>query len=509
MASSPTPRRCCACPPYLPQQGEQPADDWYARTRRSSSSSSDDDDDDSCATLEDACALLSCAPAAPRRAAPCCVAACIVCALAAALLALVLRVASRAVSPLRHASGGSLGPPLRAFARAPSQVDAVFMWVNGSHPRFRQQLDAARRARQLPYEPHAARYRDDGLLQYAVLSLLSAPRLVGALRHVYVVTSGEVPAFVGGGGAEGFTDRVLSVPLQGLLDRCGRQGGRRPVGGERRRLFIVPHAALFSDQEMELPTFNSNAVLAAIHKLPHLGEWFLYSDDDMLFTNRYLRMSHWWDERVRAQRLQLDSRNAVHRTRAHSNNNWEQAMTFMSGLLDALPYPPHAPGNSSPAVDPGIHHTSSWGRWTAQLFGQTQSPLGQLVRSYDKPMHVPVLFSRDIIIEMEARWPREFERTRQSRVRSASDLELNFLYHHYLRLLRFPVLSASGIRARFLFIQECAEPDGRQRCAQALRGGRYNFVCFNDGASSDADQKAGAVAVRELLQQHFNSCRIH
>jgi len=34
-ASSPTPRRCCACPPYLPQQGEHPADDWYARWNRS------------------------------------------------------------------------------------------------------------------------------------------------------------------------------------------------------------------------------------------------------------------------------------------------------------------------------------------------------------------------------------------------------------------------------------------------------------------------------------------
>lgn len=78
---------------------------------------------------------------------------------------------------------------------------------------------------------------------------------------------------------------------------------------------------------------------------------------------------------------------------------------------------------------------------------------------------MPVLFSRLVISEMEARiqrrsihtpdqyitrgdpisqalWSEAFKRTRRSRVRDSADLELNFLYHHYLRLRRFPVLRA-------------------------------------------------------------------
>ena len=39
---------------------------------------------------------------------------------------------------------------------------------------------------------------------------------------------------------------------------------------------------LFPEPTSELPTFNSNAVLSVIHRLPGLGRWFLYSDDDMV-----------------------------------------------------------------------------------------------------------------------------------------------------------------------------------------------------------------------------------
>ena len=43
------------------------------------------------------------------------------------------------------------------------------------------------------YRPHAARFRDEGLLQYAVLSLLANERMMAKVRHIYVLTSGEIP----------------------------------------------------------------------------------------------------------------------------------------------------------------------------------------------------------------------------------------------------------------------------------------------------------------------------
>ena len=88
---------------------------------------------------------------------------------------------------------------------------------------------------------------------------------------------------------------------QGDGEGDGQRGGQRGGEGgaaeggaaEGRRLFLVPHAAIFPEAEKELPTFNSNAILALIHRLPHLGRWFIYSDDDMVMTNRDLSISDW------------------------------------------------------------------------------------------------------------------------------------------------------------------------------------------------------------------------
>lgn len=60
-----------------------------------------------------------------------------------------------------------------------------------------------------------------------------------------------------------------------------------------------------------------------------------------------------------------------------------------------------------------------------------------MLRHYARPQHMPVLMSRDLVREMEATWPGEFARTRSHRLRLGQELELNFLYHHYLRASRF------------------------------------------------------------------------
>lgn len=93
----------------------------------------------------------------------------------------------------RSNSGGPLGTVERQFNSSPKYVDVVFMWVNGSHPSFQQKLGATQREGKLRYLPHAARFRDDGLLQYAVLSLIRSTNLLASVRNVYIVTSGEIP----------------------------------------------------------------------------------------------------------------------------------------------------------------------------------------------------------------------------------------------------------------------------------------------------------------------------
>ena len=145
----------------------------------------------------------------------------------------------------------------------------------------------------------------------------------------------------------------------------------------------------------------------------------------------------------------------------------------MSGLLDAMPYPPRLPppppppplplptndADGQPPIPPSARppwHADPRYPWQWGLVHQSFGWLRPSVRCdkcprrrvYDKPLHMPVLMSTRVLREMEGRWAREFRNTRRSKLRLGEEIETNFLYHHYLRLQRFPVASTPGGRAR-------------------------------------------------------------
>ena len=80
---------------------------------------------------------------------------------------------------------------------APERVDVVYMWVNGSDPVHNEALKRAQSSKLLQYRPHTSRFRDEGVFEYALRSLLRARRLMARVRHVYIVTAGEVPSCAG------------------------------------------------------------------------------------------------------------------------------------------------------------------------------------------------------------------------------------------------------------------------------------------------------------------------
>ena len=322
------------------------------------------------------------------------------------VVAVLVAVTVRQSNSIVRIDAGPLGPTMRHYRTPPQWVDVVYTWVNGSQLEFSEALIDTKRAGRLPYDPHAARYRDDGLFQYSLLSLLQSEALMASVRHVYVVSSGEIPSFLprdklrpvrrarrtSAGAVDGsdvrnsssdstakpcqnvsgqqragsrlFTHEMLGMPLQPLVHasrdarshaqlahasrdtrrRARRQPAHRvTAGGHSSRLFVVPHHVIFPRPEAELPTFNSNAILACLHRLPFLGDWFVYSDDDTLITKRNITLAAWWDSAHAAQRLYLEPKNSVHQRRKPTANNWEEAMTFMSGLLDRVSSPVATP----------------------------------------------------------------------------------------------------------------------------------------------------------------------
>ncbi|RHY27682.1 hypothetical protein DYB32_006616 [Aphanomyces invadans] len=141
-------------------------------------------------------------------------------------------------------------------------IDVVYTWVNGSDPRWKREKDHWHRRWKaqiqgeifdetddsVVFDASAAatenRFRDNEELRYSLRSIeMYAPWV----RHVYLVTDGQIPNW-------------LNV--------------------DSPRLTIVPHRSIFLNQS-HLPVFSSPAIEANLDNVPGLSSHFLYFNDDV------------------------------------------------------------------------------------------------------------------------------------------------------------------------------------------------------------------------------------
>ena len=127
------------------------------------------------------------------------------------------------------------------------------------------------------------------------------------------------------------------------------------------------------------------------------------------------------------------------------------------------------------------------------------------MRYYARPQHMPVLMATDLVAEMEARWPVDFQRTRRHQLRLGDELELNFLYHHYLRVEQFAVIAMGSAQVHFAYAQRCAKPEGTIKCSRHLASKAVNFVTFNDDATDRQELQAGLANLHRLLRVKFGT----
>jgi hypothetical protein len=132
-----------------------------------------------------------------------------------------------------------------------SPIDVVYLWVDGSDPRWqakrRQAFDAwlANHPAELAiYGNVAGRYRDNGELRF---NLRALERFFPDHGHVYVVTDGQVP------------DWLDMVPGITVIDHRD----------------LIPGASL--------PVFDSGHIESYVHHIPGLAERYFYLNDDTFF----------------------------------------------------------------------------------------------------------------------------------------------------------------------------------------------------------------------------------
>jgi hypothetical protein len=284
-------------------------------------------------------------------------------------------------------------------------IDVVYMWVDDTFPGYR---DLLHRYASVPRDDlNPNRTRDN--LQLLRYSLRSLEQYVPWVRHVYVVTCRpQVPAWM----------NVSAADLR-----------------------LVHHDEFFAHPE-DLPTFNSFAIGANLHRLPGLAERYLQLDDDMLFGRR-VSLEDFLTPAGRYRLWpKLERTPGAHLRGSAGRSPWQLALATSNALLD--------------------ERYGKRPRWLLK--------------------HVPFLVERNrwqtMVDEM---WPAAFRRTSASRFRSEDNVVLEHVYPYILLhdgRAHLESIARSYLRAHYQGVDNILPLQVAQFLF--LRQLRPPFFCLND-----------------------------
>jgi len=232
-------------------------------------------------------------------------------------------------------------------------IDLVYTWVDGSSPLFAAKIEKYRREEAVrsgkaptPYCTGAQRFRDLDNLRY---SLRSAEQNAPWFRRLIIVTNGQVPRWL----------------------------------RKESRAEIIRHEEIFKHRDA-LPTFNACAIESQLHRIPGLGRYFVFMNDDFFFS------------RPTAKEYFFGA-------------NGRLKVMFSPTTIDA--------------------HFKEGDRWERTLFSAAEALSKRFgPRLWIQGAHGPACFDRDLLEKIYSMWPAEMERTSRHRFRNESDMQIHALY---------------------------------------------------------------------------------
>lgn len=304
---------------------------------------------------------------------------------------------------------------VRRHALEREPVDIVYTWVDSDDEQWRRSLSewAAVEHVELESSNNDERYIDREELRFSLRSIwLYAP----FVRNIYIVTSGHRPHWLEEG-----------------------------AGNVR----IVPHHEIFPDPSV-LPTFNSHAIEASLHRIPGLAENFIYFNDDV-FLGREVRRETFYTQ---------------------------------AGLIKSR----FSPSSFTAAVEPGpAAIPTDWASYNATRFMSDQFGV-----QFDRKMkHVPMAMKRSVLEEMESHYPEIFERTRAARFRSCRDFSIPSMLAHYYAIATGRGVEWENVAGEYMYA-DTGRSDFPHRI-QAIRKVQPTFLCLNVTKHTDfaLDRQAG------------------
>ncbi|MEJ8640052.1 stealth family protein [Streptomyces sp. MS2.AVA.5] len=233
--------------------------------------------------------------------------------------------------------------------------------------------------------------------------------------------------------------------------------GQRPswLNRDHPRLRLVEHKEIFSDLSA-LPTFNSHAIESQLHRIPGLSDHFLYFNDDV-FLGRYLS---------------------------------PRTFFVANGMTRFFPSAAKICMSSPSGLDP----VSAAGVNNRELI---QATFGRVLTQ--KMRHTPHPLRKDVLAEIEERFPEAHRRTAAATFRSPSDISVASSLHHYYAYLTGRALP-SDIRNTYV---DVADPIMESRFLRLLGRRNTDVFCINDTTDDVADLERRHRVISRFLESYF------
>ncbi len=305
-------------------------------------------------------------------------------------------------------------------------IDVVYTWVDGQDDTWlRSKAEAAEAADPDKFTERAhddSRFADHDELRF---SLRALEQYAPWVNHVWIVTAGQRPSW---------------------------------LDPDNDWVSMVDHREIWPD-ECGLPTFNSHAIEACLHRIPGLAEHFIYLNDDMLI-----------------------GRPIAPETFFHPNGI---GRFFQSRAL--VPLGPTEPGeiaSSTAAKNARRLIAARYGVTFTRKFFHTGAPL-----------------TVSGLNELEATFPEVVEATRRARFRTVDDIAMAGSF--YLNWAYVVGRSVPGM-LRYTYIDP-ALPEARARLRTVLRRRPFDALCINDGTTEQtlAERRETDRLIREFFAEYL------
>lgn len=293
------------------------------------------------------------------------------------------------------------------ITHAAGPVDVVYTWVDSADADWQRNRAEHDSQTANVSAANPERFMDRQELRYSLRALeLFAP----FVRDIYIVTADQHPSW---------------------------------LAKDHPRVRVVSHREIFPDESM-LPTFNSHAIEACLHRIPGLSENFLYFNDDV-FVGQEVDVSDFFTIAGQAK-VRLSPSQYIYQGEPEAG---------------AIP--------------------TDWAAYNS---------LQLIAKDFDitfdrRVKHVPLVLKKSVLAEIEQRFPHEFERTRAARFRSSSDIAVPSMFAQYYGMASGQAVEWPGARNEYVYL-DTGRADSLDRF-QGILHRPPKFFCLNTTRHTEVD----------------------